>query len=105
MKRYQKTKITVKSPNFRNISNYKKEIKGTSYPSDKYISDILMEYSNQIYFTNIPDNYPENMFILGKLLNFLSLNREDIQDALEELFNGKTLDLNIEAIINGNQRV
>ena len=87
------------------ITNYKKEIKGTSYPSDKYISDILMEYSNHIYFTNIPDNYPENMFILGKLLNFLSLNREDIQDALEELFIGKTLDLNIEAIINGNQRV
>lgn len=80
------------------ISNYKKESIGSEYPSAKYLSNTLNEKSDFIYFLDIPEKYPSNIVILGKVLEFLPISRENIEDSIKESFAGSSLSLNLEAL-------
>ncbi len=87
------------------ISEYKKAVLNSEYPSDKYISDILKNHSDHLYFLsseNLPKNQKAiNIFILGYILKFLPIEREDIEFILLDYFSGEFQALNQNALING----
>jgi len=91
------------------ISTYEKHTFDMEYPSLKYILDILLEISNNIYFIpamEIAVKHTENLktmniVILGYLLKFLSLNRKSFEESLMRHFSGANLEMNIKAFNEG----
>jgi indolepyruvate ferredoxin oxidoreductase beta subunit len=87
------------------ISEYKKAVLNSEYPADKYISDILKNHSNHLNFLSI-ENLPKNqkaanIFILGYILKFLPIEKDDIELILMDYFSEEFQDLNQTALING----
>ncbi|NHJ22129.1 MAG: hypothetical protein EAX91_14380 [Candidatus Lokiarchaeota archaeon] len=87
------------------ITEYKKAILDSKYPSDKDISDILKNYSNHLYFLS-SENFPKNqkttnLFVLGYILKFLPIEKNDIELILKDYFSGEFQAINQEALING----
>lgn len=87
------------------ISEYKKAMLNSKYPSDKNISDILKNYSDHLYYLpneNLPKNQKAtNLFILGYILKFLPIEKNDIELLLMDYFSGTFQAINQEALING----
>jgi indolepyruvate ferredoxin oxidoreductase beta subunit len=83
------------------ISNYEKEFCGTNYPEEGYILNIVKEHSEEIYYVNVPEKFPSNMVILGKILNFLPLKKVEIEESIKKLFQKNFLETNLEALNRG----
>ena len=87
------------------ISEYKKAVLSSEYPSDKFIFDILKKHSNHLYFLpseNLPKNQKAtNVFILGYILKFLPIEQEDIELILLDYFSGEFQALNQNALVDG----
>jgi indolepyruvate ferredoxin oxidoreductase beta subunit len=87
------------------ISEYKKAVLNSDYPSDKFIFDILKNHSNYLYLLpseNLPKNQKAtNVFILGYILKFLPIEKDDIDLILKDYFSGDFQALNQNALING----
>ncbi len=91
------------------ISSYEKQVLGLEYPPLNYILDILFKISDFIYIiplTEIALKHTENIktmnsVLLGYILKFLSINKEDIEKSLSDNFSSKTLELNLKAFNEG----
>jgi hypothetical protein len=83
------------------ISNYEKKLGGTNYPEGTYILNIVKEHSEQTDFVNVPEKFPSNMVILGKILNFLPLKKVEIEESIKKLFQKNYLEPNLEALNRG----
>ncbi len=91
------------------VSSYEKRILGVDYPALEYILEILLKITDFIYFiplTEIAVKHTENIktmnsVLLGYILKFLLINKEDIEKALSDNFSGKILDLNLKAFNEG----
>lgn len=87
------------------ISEYKKAVLSSEYPSNEFISDILQNHSNHLYFLSneyLPKNQrATNIFILGYILKFLPIEKEDIELILLDHFSREFQALNQNALLNG----
>lgn len=90
------------------ISTYEKKITNKEYPSEESLEKALNENSNDIVFVpteSIGEKYQNfkilNIFILGFILRFLPLNKEDIENSLNTIFSGEYLDINLKALHEG----
>jgi indolepyruvate ferredoxin oxidoreductase beta subunit len=89
------------------ISEYKKTVLNSEYPSDNFISDTLMKHSDFLYFLST-ENFPKNrkmtnIFILGFILRYLPLEKDDIETTLKDYFSGESLTFNYDAFVNGSK--
>jgi indolepyruvate ferredoxin oxidoreductase beta subunit len=87
------------------ISEYKKEVLNSDYPSDNYITDSLKKHSDILYFLST-ESFPENqkmtnLFILGCILRYLPLEKADIETTLNDYFSGESLTSNNDAFVSG----
>ncbi|MFX0037958.1 MAG: 2-oxoacid:acceptor oxidoreductase family protein [Promethearchaeota archaeon] len=91
------------------LSSYEKKILGIEYPSLKYILDTLFEISNNIYVIPLTDIAIKqtgniktmNSVLLGYLLKFLPLNKQDVEHYIISNFSGETLEMNLKAFKEG----
>jgi indolepyruvate ferredoxin oxidoreductase beta subunit len=91
------------------ISSYEKRVLGGEYPTLEYILEILFKNSDFIYvipLTEIALKHTGNIktmnsVLLGYILKFLLINKEDIEKALSDNFSGKIFDLNLRAFNEG----
>ncbi len=91
------------------ISTDEKKIINEEYPSEKYLLSVLHENSDNIYFvqaTNIAENLVKNLkaantVILGYILRFLPLKKENLEESLKRQFLGENLDINLKALKEG----
>ncbi|MDX1798321.1 MAG: 2-oxoacid:acceptor oxidoreductase family protein [Candidatus Lokiarchaeia archaeon] len=91
------------------ISSYEKQVLGAKYPSVDYILNEIYKISDFIYVIPLNDialKHTENIktmnsVLLGYILKFLSINKEDIEKSLAINFSGMTLELNIKAFNEG----
>ncbi|MFX1409764.1 MAG: 2-oxoacid:acceptor oxidoreductase family protein, partial [Promethearchaeota archaeon] len=76
------------------ISTYEKETISEAYPSEVYLLNILNETSNNIYFVPAIEIAEEldksqkaaNIVILGYILRFLPLSKEELECSLKRQF-------------------
>ncbi len=93
------------------ISTDEKKIINEEYPSEKYLLSVLHENSDNIYFvpaTEIAENLVNNLkaantVILGYILRFLPLKKEDLEESLKRQFSGENLDINLKAYKEGHK--
>jgi len=93
------------------ISTDEKKIINEDYPSEKYLISVLHENSDNIYFvpaTEIAENLVKNLkaantVILGYILRFLPLKKEDLEESLKRQFSGENLDINLKALKEGHK--
>ena len=91
------------------LSTYEKHIIGIEYPPEMYLLDALNEKSDNVYFipaSEIAEKYIGNLktiniVILGYILRFLPLKKEDLEESLKWQFSGKILDINLKALNHG----
>jgi indolepyruvate ferredoxin oxidoreductase beta subunit len=91
------------------MSSYEKQVLGVEYPTLEYIMEILLKISDFIYvipLTELALKYTENIktmnsVLLGYILRFLSINKEDIEKSLSDNFSGEILELNLKAFNEG----
>ena len=87
------------------ISEYKKSDLNSEYPSDKYISDIVINHSNDLNYLSSENlaksQKATNIFILGYILKFLPIEKEDIELILMDNLSGEFQALNQDELING----
>lgn len=93
------------------ISTDEKKIINEEYPSEKYLLSVLHENSDNIYFVpamSIAEKFVNNLkaaniIILGYILRFLPLKKEDLEESLKRQFSGKNLDINLKAYKEGHK--
>lgn len=93
------------------ISTDEKKIINEEYPSEKYLLSVLHENSDNIYFVpamSIAENLVKNLkaantIILGYILRFLPLKKEDLEESLKRQFSGENLDINLKAYKEGHK--
>ncbi|MFX1417934.1 MAG: 2-oxoacid:acceptor oxidoreductase family protein [Promethearchaeota archaeon] len=93
------------------ISTYEKQSYNDEYPSLKYIIDRLFEISDNIYFIpamEVAIKYTGtlktmNTVILGYILNFLQLNRKNLEKSLAQQFSGEKFEMNLKALNEGTK--
>ena len=90
------------------ISTYEKKLTNIEYPSQESLEKVLNENSDDIVFVptkNIIEKYENfkilNIFILGFILRFLPVRKEDIESSLNRIFGGEYLDINLKAFDEG----
>lgn len=90
------------------ISTYEKKISNIEYPSMEALEKALNENSNDVVFVptkSIAEKYKNfkilNIFILGFILRFIPLRKEDIESSLNTTFSGEYLDINLKALHEG----
>ncbi len=90
------------------ISTYEKKISNIEYPSMEALEKALNENSNDVVFVptkTIAEKYKNfkilNIFILGFILRFIPLRKEDIESSLNTTFSGEYLDINLKALHEG----
>ncbi len=90
------------------ICDYKKKVFNSDYPSEESFLSILNENSDNFYFLTVMsfvENYENlkiiNMIILGYILKYLPINKEDLEDSLKNYFSGESLELNLKALKDG----
>ncbi|NVM36199.1 MAG: 2-oxoacid:acceptor oxidoreductase family protein [Candidatus Lokiarchaeota archaeon] len=91
------------------ISTYEKHEFDTEYPPLEYTLESLYENSENIHF--IPANEiavkstgnlkAMNIVILGYILRFLPIKIEAVENALNEYFSGKKLEINLKTLMEG----
>jgi len=93
------------------ISTNENKIINEEYPSDKYLLSVLNENSDNIYFVPAPsiaENCVKNIkvastVILGYIIRFLPLKKEELEDSLKRQFSGTNLDINLKALKEGHK--
>ncbi|UCC18218.1 MAG: 2-oxoacid:acceptor oxidoreductase family protein [Promethearchaeota archaeon] len=91
------------------ISTYEKQTFNSEDSSLKYILDALIGVSNNIFIIPAMDvaightsNLKTmNIVILGYILNFLPLNKKNVEESLVQYFTGTNLEMNIKAFNEG----
>ena len=93
------------------ISTYEKRIVDKKYPEEDYIEDALQKSSenkhihyieaNKIAQDTIHNSRTENTIMIGYMLRFISLDKEDIEKFLRNYFSGKVLEANLKALEMG----
>ena len=90
------------------ISDYEKKVFNSDYPSEESFLSILNENSDNFYILSVMsfvENYENlkiiNMIILGYILKYLPINKEDLEDSLKNYFSGESLELNLKALKDG----
>ena len=90
------------------ISTYEKRIVDKIYPDEDYIEEALNKSSenkhihyieaNKIAQNTIQNSRTENTIMIGYMLRFISLDKEDIEKILRKYFSGKVLEANLKAL-------
>ena len=90
------------------ISTYEKLIVDKKYPDQEYIEDALRKSSedkyihyieaNKIAQDTIHNTRTENTIMIGYMLRFIPLDKEDIEKVLRSYFSGKVLEANLKAL-------
>ncbi|QEE17605.1 2-oxoacid:acceptor oxidoreductase family protein [Promethearchaeum syntrophicum] len=90
------------------ISTYEKRIVDKIYPDQEYIEDALKRSSedkhihyieaNKIAQDTIHNTRTENTIMIGYMLRFIPLDKEDIEKILRKYFSRKVLDANLKAL-------
>jgi indolepyruvate ferredoxin oxidoreductase beta subunit len=91
------------------ISTYEKKIVDVEYPNEEYIQEQVKKKSDFISYipsNNLAQNLigntrTENTILIGYMLRFLPLEREDIEAILKKNFSGMILEQNIKALEEG----
>ena len=90
------------------ISTYEKKLTNIEYPSQESLEKALNENSDDIIFVptkNIVEKYENfkilNIFILGFILRFLPVRKEDIESSLNRIFSEEYLDINLRVLHEG----
>jgi len=93
------------------ISTYKKRIVDKIYPEEDYIEEALKKSSedryihyieaNKIAQDTIHNSRTENTIMIGYMLRFIALDKEDIEKVLRKYFSGKVLEANLKALEMG----
>ncbi len=90
------------------LSTYEKRIVDKKYPDQEYIGDSLKKSTenkhihyieaNKIAQDTIHNSRTENTIMIGYMLKFISLDKEDIEKVLRSFFSGKVLEANLKAL-------
>ena len=90
------------------LSTYEKRIVDKKYPDQEYIGDSLKKSTenkhihyieaNKIAQDTIHNSRTENTIMIGYMLKFISLDKEDIEKVLRSYFSGKVLEANLKAL-------
>jgi len=93
------------------ISTYEKRIVDKIYPEEDYIEESLKKSSdskhihyieaNKIAQDTIHNSRTENTIMIGYMLRFIALEKEDIEKVLRKYFSGKVLEANLKALEMG----
>jgi len=93
------------------ISTYEKRIVDEIYPDEDYIRESLKKSSedrhihyieaNKIAQDTIHNTRTENTIMIGFMLRFISLEKDDIEKVLRKYFSGKVLEANLKALEMG----
>jgi len=91
------------------ISDYEKKIIGIEYPSESYLLEILYDYSDRVYLIPakkvaeklIGNLKVINIVILGYILRFLPLNKDEFKEHITQYFLGKDSTINLKAFNGG----
>jgi len=93
------------------ISTYQKRIVDKKYPEENYIEEALKKSSeqkhihyidaNKIAQDTIHNSRTENTIMIGYMLRFIALDKEDIEKVLRKYFSGKVLEANLKALEMG----
>ena len=93
------------------ISTYQKRIVDKIYPEEDYIEESLKKSSedrhihyieaNIIAQDTIHNSRTENTIMIGYMLRFIALEKEDIDKVLRKYFSGKVLEANLKALEMG----
>lgn len=93
------------------ISTYEKRIVDKKYPDEDYIKESLKRTSekkhihyieaNKIAQDTIHNTRTENTIMIGYMLRFITLDKEDIEKVLRKYFSGKVLEANLKALQMG----
>ncbi len=90
------------------IAAYERRAFNVDYPLEEYFLKMLNENSDNIHFLpvmRIVEKYENlkiiNIIILGYILRYLPLNKEEFEDSLKNNFSGESLESNLNALKDG----
>ena len=90
------------------IANYEKQSQSSEYPSEEYFLKVLNENSDYSFFVPVMQIAAKfknlkiiNTIILGFILRFLSIAKENLLASIIQHFKGKLLELNKKAFAEG----
>ena len=90
------------------IVNYEKQSQSSEYTSEEYILKVLNENSDYNFFVPVMQITAKlknlkiiNTIILGYILRFLSIAKENLLASINQHFKGKLLELNKKAFAEG----
>ncbi len=90
------------------IADYEKNSQTIEYPTEDYLFKVLNE--NTDFINLVPVMYIVkklanlkiiNTILLGYILKFLPVNEENLKESINKHFKGKSLELNLTALVNG----
>jgi indolepyruvate ferredoxin oxidoreductase beta subunit len=89
-------------------TDYAKNSQNNDYPSEEYLFKVLNEISEFVYLVPVMGIVEKltnlkiiNSILLGYVLKFLPVNKEDLKDSIKEHFKGEALNLNLKALAEG----
>ncbi len=90
------------------VSAYERRVINADYPSEGFFLKILNVNSDKNYILpvmRIVEKYQNlkiiNMTILGYILKYLPMNKEELEDSIKNYFSGESLKLNLNALKDG----
>ncbi|KKM26292.1 hypothetical protein LCGC14_1586240 [marine sediment metagenome] len=90
------------------VSAYERRVINVDYPSEEFFLKILNVNSDKNYILpvmRIVEKYQNlkiiNMTILGYILKYLPMNKEELEDSIKNYFSGESLKLNLIALKDG----
>ena len=90
------------------VSAYERRVINADYPSEGFFLKILNVNSDKNYILpvmRIVEKYQNlkiiNMTILGYILKYLPMNKEELEDSIKNYFSGESLKLNLIALKDG----
>lgn len=90
------------------IADYEKNSQTIEYPTEDYLFKAINENTDFINLVPVMDIVKKlanlkiiNTILLGYILKYLPVNKENLKESINKHFEGKTLELNLTAFANG----
>jgi len=90
------------------IADYEKNSQTIEYPTEDYLFKAINENTDFINLVPVMDIVKKlanlkiiNTILLGYVLKYLPVNKENLKESINKHFEGKTLELNLTAFANG----